>query len=97
MKWKRILLRRTERCSKHEFLLEQLKINQHAQTVAWSYDMEGHAKKCGEIYCALANRTTEQLYKVSTPCMADHNFKKEELETVGELSKVCSQVVLTCM
>ena len=28
---------------------------------SWSYDMEGHAKKCEEIYCELANETTEQL------------------------------------
>ena len=27
----------------------------------------------------------------------DHHFTKEELETVGELSKVCSQVVLKCL
>ena len=41
----------------------------------WSYDMEGHPKKCVERYCD------------------DHNCKKEELEMVGELSKVCSQIV----
>ena len=35
----------------------------HAQTVAWSYDMEGHAQKCVERYCELANRKVEQLYK----------------------------------
>ena len=28
--------------------------------------MEGHAKTCVERYCELANRTTQQLYKVST-------------------------------
>ena len=26
----------------------------------WSYDMEGHAKKCVERYCELANKTTQQ-------------------------------------
>ena len=26
----------------------------------------------------LANKTTEQLYKVATPCMYDHQFKEEE-------------------
>ena len=54
-----------------------------------------HAKKCVERYCELANRTTQQLYKVSTPCIDDHHFK-EELKSVGELSKVCSQMVLKC-
>ena len=63
---------------------------------SWSYDMEGHAKKCVERYCELANRTTQQLYKVSTPCIDDHHFK-EELKSVGELSHVCSQIVLKCL
>ena len=40
---------------------------------------------------------TEQLYKVSIPCFDDHNYKKEELDTVGELSDVCSQIVLKCL
>ena len=45
----------------------------HAQTVAWSYDMGGHAQKCVERYCELANK------KVSSPCLDDHQFKQEEL------------------
>ena len=32
---------------------------------------------------------------ISTPCIDDHHFK-EELKSVGELSKVCSQIVLKC-
>ena len=59
--------------------------------------MEGHAKKCVERYCELANRTTQQLYKVSTPCIDDHHFKEEEMKSVGELSHVCSQIVLKCL
>ena len=39
-----------------------------------SYDKEGHAKKCVERCCELANKTTQQLYKVSTPCIDDHHF-----------------------
>ena len=62
-----------------------------------SYDMEGHAKKCVERYCELSNKTTQQLYKVATPCMDDHQFREEENESVGELSIVCSQVVLKCL
>ena len=61
-----------------------------------SYDMEGHAKKCVERYYELANKTTQQLYKVVTPCMDVHQFE-EENESVGELSKVCSQIVLKCL
>ena len=44
--------------------------------------------------CVLANKTTQRLYKVSTPCIGDHHFKEEEMKSVGELSKVCSQSVL---
>ena len=60
-----------------------------------SFDMEGHVKKCVERYCELANKTTQQLYKVSTPCIDDHHFK-EEVKSVGELSKECSQFFLKC-
>ena len=59
--------------------------------------MEGHAKKCVERYCELANKTTQQLYEVSTPCSDDHHFKEEENGAVGELSTVCSQIVLKCL
>ena len=69
--------------------------NTHAKTVALSYDMEGHAEKCVDRYCELANKKVEQRYKVSNPCLDDHQFKQEELESVGELSEVCSQIVLT--
>ena len=58
--------------------------------------MEGHAKKCVERYCQLANKTTQQFYKISTPCIDDHHVK-EELKSVGELSKVSSQIVLKCL
>ena len=55
-----------------------------ANISSWSYDMEGHAKKYVERYCELANKTTQQLYKVSTRCIDDHHFK-EEFRSVGEL------------
>ena len=58
--------------------------------------MEGHAKKCVERHCELANTTTEELFKVATPCMDDHQVKQEEMGSVGELSTVCSQIVLKC-
>ena len=69
----------------------------HAKTVAWSHDMEGHARKRVERYCELANKKVEQVYKVSSLWLDDHQFKQEELESVGELSHVCSQVVLKCL
>ena len=59
--------------------------------------MAGHAKKCVERYCELANKTTQQLYKVSTPCIDDHHFKEEEMKSDGDLSHVCSQIFLKCL
>ena len=52
-------------------------------------------KKCR--YCELANKTTQQLHKVSTPCIDDHHFKEEETKSVGELSNTCSQIVRECL
>ena len=60
---------------------------------SWSYDMEGPAKKCVERYCELANKTTQPLYKVATPCMDNHQFKEEENMSEGELSTVCSIIL----
>ena len=53
----------------------------------WSFDMVGHAEKCVERYCELSNKPTQQLYKVTTPCLDDHQFKAQELGSVGELPK----------
>ena len=59
--------------------------------------MEGHAKKCVERFCELANKTTQQLYKVSTPCIDDHHFKEEELKSVERIVKsmlsICSEML----
>ena len=71
---------------------------------SWSYDMEGHAKKCVERYCELSNKTTQQPYKVSTPCIDDHHFKRRRNEIcwrivtcmLSNCSKM-SQIVLKCL
>ena len=76
---------------------EKLPYPQNLRISSWSHDMEGHAKKCVERYCELANKTTQQLCKVSTPCIDDHHFKEEETKSVGELSSTCSQIVLKCL
>ena len=76
---------------------EKLPRSESLRISSWSYDMEGNAKKCVERYCELANKATQQLYKVSTPCIDGHHFKEEELKSVGELSQVCSQIVLKCL
>ena len=58
--------------------------------------MAGHAKKCVERYCELANKI-RKFYKVSIPCIDDHHFKEEETKSVGHLSNACSQIVLKCL
>ena len=77
--------------------VEKLPFFQNIRISSWSYDMVGHAKRCVERYCELANKTTQQLNKVSTPCIDDHHFKEEETKSVGELSNTCSQIVLKCL
>ena len=39
-------------------------------------------------------KKVEQLCKVLSPCLDDHQSKQKELESVRELSQVCSQIVL---
>ena len=77
--------------------LEKLPFPQNIRISSWSYDMAVHAKKCVERYCELANKTTQQLNKVSTPCIDDHHFKEEETKSVGGLSNTCSQIFLKCL
>ena len=100
VKQAKILLTITEPCLNHEFPRRELKklpYSENLRISSWPYEKEGHAKKCVERYCDLANTTTQQLYEVSTPCIDDHHFKEEEMKSVGELSKVCSQIVLKCL
>ena len=61
-----------------------------AKTVAWSYDMEGHAKKCVERFSELENRKPAQLYEVLTPCLNDHSVNK------GRTGNRV-QIVMTCL
>ena len=101
VKQTKILWTTSEPCVNREFPREELK-NFHTLRIFvflhGLYVMESHAKKCVERYCELANKTTQQLYKVSTRCIDDHHFKEEEdMGSVGELSTVCSQIVLKCV
>ena len=51
---------------------------------SWFFDIGGSCNKC-------------LIHKVATPCIDDYHFKEEEMRTFGELSKVCSQIVLKCL
>ena len=68
----------------------------HTKTVAWSYNIEGHAQKCVERYCELADKKDRAAVQGFKSLLYDQ-FKKEELESIGELSKESSQIVLKCL
>ena len=55
---------------------EKLPYSENFRISSWSSDMEGRAKECVERYCESANKSTQQLYKVSTPCIDDHHLKE---------------------
>ena len=55
------------------------------------------AKVIDIILSGCSGQAADKLYKVSAPCVDDHHFKEEELKSVGELLKVCSQIVLKCL
>ena len=71
---------------------------QNLRISSWSYDMGGHAKKCVARYCELANKTTQQLYKRSTPCIDDHHFKRRRNEICWRIVKSmlsnCSEMLI---
>ena len=77
---------------------ENLPCSENLGVSSWSYDVEGHAKKCVERYCVLANRTTQKLYKVSTPCIDDHHFQRRRIEIRGRIVKSrlsnCSEMLI---
>ena len=56
--------------------------------------MESNAHKCVERCCELAHKRVDQVFKVSSLCLDDHQVKPEDLEIVGDLSETCSQIVL---
>ena len=94
----RILLKITGTCWNLRSLLEQQKFARktHATIVTWSYDTEGHAKKCvWKILRIGKQKTMQQLHKATTPSV-DHQFKEEDLASMADLSTGCPQIVLNC-
>ena len=64
-----------------------------AETISfWSYDMEGHAKKCVGNILRNCEKKQSNFFKVATPCMDDHQFEEEENGSVGELSTLCHKL-----
>ena len=66
---------------------EKLPCSENLRTSSWSYDMEGHAKKCVERYCSVGKQDAQKHYEVSTPCIDDHHFKEEEFKSVENCQK----------
>ena len=54
---------------------------------SWCYDLQGRAQKCVECCCALVNEATNKLHKEATPCLNDHQFKNDELQTFLDCEK----------
>ena len=100
-----ILWQPTEICSNPGFLLEprknylpELQGNlMQKQYLLSPLTWKVTQRNVWERYCELTNKTTQQLYKVATSCMDDHPFKEEENESAGEISTVCSQIVVKCL
>ena len=64
----------------------------HATTVAWSNETE-----VWKVLRIGKKEKSSNYTKSPTPCYDSHQFENEEMETVGELSNVCSQIVLKCL
>ena len=58
-----------------------------ANIPSWSYDMEGHTKTCVGRYCELANKTSQQLLEVVTPCIDHINSYKKKLVLLEKCQK----------
>ena len=50
------------------------------KTIAWSYDVDGHAQLCVERYCECAHKTIDQLHEDPISCRDDDQIKPEDLE-----------------
>ena len=75
-------LNSTQRCLSHVFLQKQLKNYMGGKTSL--------KDSCVVLRHGDAKKCVERYSEF-------HQFKQEELESVGELSEVCSQIVLTCL
>ena len=102
----RILWIITEVCSNQGFLAG-LQKNCQKQKPRWNL-MPKRYLHCPTIWKVMqrnawkdiANWRIKQLqqpHKVATPCMDDHQFREEENGSDGQLSTVCSQIVVKCL
>ena len=77
----------------------------HGNTIAWSFTRRRSLglmtwkDTLKNVLSDTANWQTRKWSncKKSSPCLDDHQFKQEEVEYVGELAEVCSQISLNCL
>ena len=66
----------------------------------WSSDIKGHAQNCVQRYCGFGKKTVDQLHKVSTSCLDDHQIKPEDMESLGELKRnmfsILFEMLISC-
>ena len=97
VKQAKILLTITEPCLSHEFQQEQLK-NYHARKICVS--LRGPVTwNCmsRNVWNDVVSCRTRRLNNSTKYSFATIISEREELKSVGELSKVCSQIVLKCV
>ena len=59
--------------------------------------MVGQTIQCVERYCELAKTRPEDLKKVTTPCIDDHQFSPDDFENKGALAPIDARVVLKAL
>ena len=59
--------------------------------------MQGDAQKCAKRCCEVVHKSVDELYKVSSPCLDDHQINTEDFESVGEFSETSSRLVFKCL
>ena len=93
----KLLWRSTEKCSNHEFCWSNWKFSR----VGKASREDGcvvlrHGRTCSKMRWKIL-RTGHQKDRATVKSFKSLLFKKVELDSVGELSKVCSQMVLKCL
>ena len=97
-----LFLRNIQRCSNHEYLLEELKNYRGGKNLTHKLS-RGPTRWKDMLQNALRDIASWQTKRHSSFSKSSvfarmiTNSKKEELESVGEFSKVCSQIVLNCL
>ena len=92
----KLLLNNIQRCLNHVFLLEHMKITRVGKKPTqrwWRGPTTWKVMLQNAMSDSWQTKKVEQLCKVSSPCLDDHQFKQKELESVRELSQICSQIV----